>query len=30
LRSVYWIDPREKIIHVILILPRGDVYKKIW
>ena len=29
LRSVYWIDPKEKIVHVILILPRGDVYKNL-
>lgn len=29
IRSVYWIDPKEKIVHVILVLPRGDVYKKI-
>ena len=30
LRSVYWIDPKGKIVHVILILPRGDIYKRIW
>ncbi|MFH0947625.1 MAG: hypothetical protein V1833_01320 [Elusimicrobiota bacterium] len=29
LRSVYWIEPKERIIHIILILPRGDIYKKI-
>lgn len=29
LRSIYWIDPKAKIVHVILILPRGDIYKKI-
>jgi mRNA-degrading endonuclease RelE of RelBE toxin-antitoxin system len=29
LRTVYWIDPKKKEVHVILILPRGDVYKKL-
>ena len=29
LRSVYWTDPKDKIVHVILILPRGDIYKKL-
>ncbi len=29
IRTVYWIDPKNKIVHVILILPRGGVYKRI-